>query len=156
PSHLRLEWKERGRIAPVVHVPLDVLPFPAAVVDATGILVSSNKEWTTLRTELHNHEVIRAGMRAIVEGEVECFSQQVEERGCTFRATINPLPGRLNAGLLLLQKVETKPQTERMPESEKMATVGRLLGGVVHDFANLLTLISGYSEILLNRVRKDD
>jgi nitrogen-specific signal transduction histidine kinase/CheY-like chemotaxis protein len=37
-------------------------------------------------------------------------------------------------------------------QSRKMEAVGRLVGGVAHDFANLLTLISGYSDILWNRV----
>jgi CheY-like chemotaxis protein len=37
-----------------------------------------------------------------------------------------------------------------------METVGRLVGGVAHDFANLLTLIAGYSDILLNRLHPAD
>jgi CheY-like chemotaxis protein len=37
-----------------------------------------------------------------------------------------------------------------------METVGRMVGGVVHDFANLLTLISGYSEILLSHIGETD
>ena len=37
-----------------------------------------------------------------------------------------------------------------------METMGRLLGGVAHDFANLVTLISGYSEILLSRIGEND
>jgi two-component system, cell cycle sensor histidine kinase and response regulator CckA len=125
-------------------------------VDAAGVVISFNREWAALRTELHNHEIIRAGIRAVACREVERFSQQVEERGCTFRITITPIPTISDGALLVLQKFETPAQSDKMPESEKMATVGRLLGGVVHDFANLLTLISGYSEILLNRVSKDD
>jgi signal transduction histidine kinase/CheY-like chemotaxis protein len=37
-------------------------------------------------------------------------------------------------------------------ESARMETVGRLVGAVAHDFANILTLIAGYSEIALNRI----
>jgi CheY-like chemotaxis protein len=33
-----------------------------------------------------------------------------------------------------------------------METVGRLVGAVAHDFANILTLIAGYSDIALNRI----
>ena len=41
-----------------------------------------------------------------------------------------------------------------VPESNngsRLETVGRLASGIAHDFANILTLISGYTEILLGR-----
>ena len=41
-------------------------------------------------------------------------------------------------------------------ETDRMVAAGRLLGGVAHDFANVLTLIAGYSELLLNRVGESD
>jgi CheY-like chemotaxis protein len=37
-----------------------------------------------------------------------------------------------------------------------METVGRLAGAVAHDFANILTLIAGYSDIALNRLEESD
>ena len=46
--------------------------------------------------------------------------------------------------------------TERQRESERMETIGRLVGAVAHDFANILTLISGYSELILNRFEEGD
>jgi two-component system, cell cycle sensor histidine kinase and response regulator CckA len=49
-----------------------------------------------------------------------------------------------------------KPPEQQQGETERMVAAGRLLGGVAHDFANVLTLIAGYSELLLNRVGDND
>jgi two-component system, cell cycle sensor histidine kinase and response regulator CckA len=44
------------------------------------------------------------------------------------------------------------PQFERL---EKLAAFGRLAGGVVHDFNNLLTAINGYSELIATHLKPD-
>ncbi len=41
-------------------------------------------------------------------------------------------------------------------QTYKMEALGRLAGGVAHDFANMVTLISGYSDLLLNRIGEHD
>jgi two-component system, cell cycle sensor histidine kinase and response regulator CckA len=49
-----------------------------------------------------------------------------------------------------------RPEEQQQSGTDRMVAAGRLLGGVVHDFANVLTLISGYAELLLNRVSVED
>ncbi len=54
------------------------------------------------------------------------------------------------------EEKEREALEERLRESHKLETVGRLAGGVAHEFNNMLSIILGYADLMRSRLPEGD
>ncbi|MFW6181548.1 MAG: response regulator [Spirochaetota bacterium] len=67
------------------------------------------------------------------------------------------------AANIVARIIEQKSMSERLRQSEeqlkqaqKIEAIGRLAGGIAHDFNNLMTVVTGFGELLRNKIDKED
>ncbi len=88
------------------------------------------------------------GCKVIIESSGSpIFDQQEVFLG--YRGISRDITGRL------LAEAEQKKLQEQLRQAQKMDTIGRLAGGVAHDFNNMLTVICNYAEISLDEIGQD-
>ncbi len=56
----------------------------------------------------------------------------------------------------LFDITKRKQFEEQFLHSQKMGSIGTFAGGIAHDFNNILTVIKGYSDIILNKIKPEE
>ena len=150
-----------------------------AVADASGVIQSLDGLWPggTLavgsrydrfldgicQEGLERAAFVNAGIRAVATGQVDTFTVEFPCRLADRDMRLCLAATPCQQGVLLTHTEALRADASdalAQPASapghahnaHKMEALGKLTSGVAHDFANLLTLISGYSEMLLGRL----
>jgi two-component system cell cycle sensor histidine kinase/response regulator CckA len=86
---------------------------------------------------------------------------------CFMRLHLTPIvdnDGQVSFVQVVAEDISERKQAEeereklrvQVAQSQKMEAVGRLAGGIAHDFNNMLAVITGYSQLVLKRLRPGD
>ncbi len=89
-------------------------------------------------------------------------TERLRRNGMVFPALIDATAVRDGEGQVIYYAVNVQDLTERrraeeqVRQAQKMEAVGRLAGGVAHDFNNMMMIIMGFSDFLLTNLDRSD
>ena len=105
---------------------------------------------------LHKYGELRSQGHQIWETE------RLRRNGVVFPALMDATAVKDAEGQVICYAVNLQDLTERrraeeqIRQAQKMEAVGRLAGGVAHDFNNMMMIIMGFSDFLLETLAQDD
>lgn len=100
---------------------------------------------------------LATGRPTILNHRIEISALHRDGREFPVELTVSSLRagGQLSFSAFIRDITQQRQLEEQLRQSQKMEAIGRLAGGVAHDFNNVLTVMTGMSELSLHTVGED-
>ncbi len=157
---------------------LDALPHGICILDKKGDVIRLNRAIEKLQGEnfpeiisrspailFHDPKVFGKLLNRVSESESgqaeKTDVQLMNSMGETYLADVNLVrlndpSGSMGYLLVIEDMTRKKAFSDRIIQSEKLAALGTMAGGVSHDFNNLLMAILGHIQLILTQVQDEE
>ena len=148
--HFDHEMAARGErtdeLAVRVSGALQAVSFPGFAADR-----SVERAFLAAQCGLHDALGIRIAYGRELIGAIVFVAEQIEKPDAQLLAWLDALGEQVGQFVSHRRTEESlRAAEQKLFQSQKLETVGRLVGGVAHDFNNLMTIILGYGELLVD------